>query len=302
MERLELLDQFLNENGFSFLAEVPMKNYTTFKIGGNCRRMVWPSSVNEIVSLFFFCHNHQIPLYLVGNGSNLLVADSGIDGVVLQLGGRFSKISMEGKDRIVCEAGAALSKACIFARDHSLSGMEFAYGIPGSVGGAAYMNAGAYGGEMKDIIAWCEHVDENGTVERLTREELEFSYRRSVYTGKNRCITKVCFQLSFGVSKEIGKAMEDYMERRRAKQPLEYPSAGSTFKRPKGGYASALIDQCGLKGYSYGGAMVSEKHAGFVINYKNATCADVLQVIKEVSEKVLEKTGFVLEPEIKFLP
>ena len=164
------------------------------------------------------------------------------------------------------------------------------------------MNAGAYGGEMKDIIAWCEHVDPEGNIVRVAGEELSFSYRSSIYTDGENCITRVCFDLKPGNREEISAAMEDYMERRRSKQPLEFPSAGSTFKRPKGGYASALIDQCGLKGYSCGGAKVSEKHAGFIINYKNATCEDVLRLIEEVSHKVKEETGFVLEPEVKLLP
>lgn len=301
MDRLDLLDQFLNENGFAFSKEVPMKDYTSFKIGGNCRRMIWPSSVEEIERLVAYCNENKVPFYLVGNGSNLLVPDEGLDGVVLQLGGRFSGIALEG-NKVICEAGATLAKACVFAREQGLSGMEFAYGIPGSVGGAAYMNAGAYGGEMKDVIVWCEHVGEDGTLGKYTVKELDFSYRHSVYSNSKNCITRVCFELKPGDPAEIGAAMEDYMERRRSKQPLEFPSAGSTFKRPKGGYASALIDQCGLKGYSCGGAKVSEKHAGFVINYNNATCGDVLRLISEVSQKVEEKTGFILEPEVKLLP
>ncbi len=302
MDCLAVLDQFLKENQIAFSAEVPMKDYTTFKIGGNCRRMVWPSSGCEIRKLLTFCREKQLPLYLVGNGSNLLVADGGLDGIVLQLGSRFSGIFLEGETQVVCESGATLARACVFAKDHGLTGMEFAYGIPGSVGGAAYMNAGAYGGEMKDIIAWCEHVDPEGNIVRVAGEELSFSYRSSIYTDGENCITRVCFDLKPGNREEISAAMEDYMERRRSKQPLEFPSAGSTFKRPKGGYASALIDQCGLKGYSCGGAKVSEKHAGFIINYKNATCEDVLRLIGEVSHKVEEETGFVLEPEVKLLP
>lgn len=302
MDALALLDQFLTENKIAFSAEVPMKDYTTFKIGGNCRRMIWPSSVSEIQMILKFRQETPFLLYLIGNGSNLLVSDEGIDGVVLQLGSRFSAISLDGETDIVCESGASLARVCVFAREHRFSGLEFAYGIPGSVGGAAYMNAGAYGGEMKDVIAWCEHFDQMGNLKRLSGEELNFSYRHSIYTDTENCIVRVCFRLKCGRREEIGAAMDDYMERRRSKQPLEFPSAGSAFKRPKGGYASALIDQCGLKGYSCGGAKISEKHAGFIVNYKNATCKDVLKLMCEVSDKVRKETGFVLEPEVKQLP
>lgn len=302
MDRLTLLDRFLEENGIAFSAEVPMKKYTTFRIGGNCRRMVWPSSAEKIRRVMAFCKKGGIPLYLMGNGSNLLVADEGVDGAVLQLGGSFSSIVLEGDSGLLCEAGATLAQACVFARDQGLAGLEFAYGIPGSVGGAAYMNAGAYGGEMKDVILWCEAVDRGGNIRRFSGEELAFSYRHSVFTGRDDCITRVCFGLRPGNREEIGAAMDDYMNRRRTKQPLEFPSAGSTFKRPEGGYASALIDQCGLKGFACGGAKVSEKHAGFIINWKEATCGDVLALIDEVSRQVKEKTGFVLEPEVKMLP
>jgi len=302
MNRFEKLDALLEKEEIAFADSVPMKDYTTFRIGGACKRMVWPSSVNEIQKIFTACRETKLPLYLVGNGSNLLVSDDGIDGVVLQLGGRFSAIALENETQIICEAGVSLAKVCVFARDHGLTGLEFAYGIPGSVGGAAYMNAGAYGGEVKDVILWCEHVERDGTVKRVPAEDLEFSYRHSRYCETDDCIVRVCFSLKPGKREEITSAMEDFMDRRRTKQPLELPSAGSTFKRPVGGYASALVDQCGLKGFSCGGAKVSEKHAGFVVNFNHATCKDVLELIASVKEQVFEKTGFVLEPEVKMLP
>ena len=279
-----------------------MRDYTSFHIGGACKRMVWPKSEEELAKILSYCDENGLPLYLVGNGSNLLVADEGIDGVVVQLGARFSGIRLEEGNLLVCEAGATLAKVCVFAREHSLTGLEFAYGIPGSVGGAAYMNAGAYGGEMKDVVAYCEHIAPDGTRGRLSGDELGFSYRHSAYCENGFCVSRVAFRLQPGDPKKIAAAMEDYMTRRKTKQPLEFPSAGSTFKRPEGNYASALIDQCGLKGVTCGGAQVSEKHAGFVINAGGATCADVLNLMDRVRDEVEKQTGYRLEPEVKMIP
>ena len=302
MEAIKLLDEYAQALGCEIRKDVPMRDYTTFKIGGACERLVEPSSVEQISGVLAFCREHGIPLTLVGNGSNLLVSDTGIPGCVLHLGNLFSNITLEENNIVCCEAGASLAKTCVFAQKFALSGLEFAYGIPGSVGGAAYMNAGAYGGEVKDVILSCEHVDESGKQNRFTANELQFSYRHSIYSEKPYCITRIRFRLTLGNREEIRNKMEDFMGRRRAKQPLEYPSAGSTFKRPEGAYASALIDQCGLKGFSVGGARVSEKHAGFVINAGGATYADVRELICRVTGVVKEKTGFVLEPEVKIIP
>lgn len=302
MGPIDLLDKYAESIGCPLQKQVSMRDYTTFKIGGACERFVEPENAEQVAGIMAFCREYKVPLYLLGNGSNLLVSDDGLPGCVLHLGNRFARIVLEDEHTICCEAGASLAKACVFAQEHGLAGMEFAYGIPGSVGGAAYMNAGAYGGEVKDVIVSCEHIDGDGTFGCFTGGGLDFSYRHSAYSGSDKCITHVRFRLEPGNPAEIRARMDDYMGRRKAKQPLEYPSAGSTFKRPAGGYASALIDQCGLKGFSVGGARVSEKHAGFVINGNDARCSDVLELIRRVSEIVKEKTGFILEPEVKLLP
>lgn len=217
--------------------------------------------------------------------------------MVILIGNDFSEISSLSDTEIYCQSGALLSSFCVFARENSLSGAEFAYGIPGSVGGAVYMNAGAYGGEIKDIISYCDVIDENDELKRLTPEELCLSYRHSSIMGTEKIIVGAAFSLRKGDASEIKSAMDDFMSRRKTKQPLEYGSAGSTFKRPEGSYASLLIDECGLKGYSVGGAQVSEKHAGFVINKDNATFSDVMSLIEDVKRIVKEKTGYVLECE-----
>ena len=217
--------------------------------------------------------------------------------MVILIGNDFSEISSLSETEIYCQSGALLSSFCVFARENSLSGAEFAYGIPGSVGGAVYMNAGAYGGEIKDIISYCDVIDENNEVKRLIPDELCLSYRHSLIMGTEKIIVGAAFSLKKGDKSEIKAAMDDFMNRRKTKQPLEYGSAGSTFKRPEGNYGSLLIDECGLKGYSVGGAQVSEKHAGFVINKDNATFSDVMSVIEDVRRIVKEKTGYVLECE-----
>ncbi len=302
MERFEEFDRCLEKSGCNFSKDVPMRDLTTFRIGGNCSRLVEAESEAQISGVLSCCKQFDIPLYFLGNGSNLLVSDDGIDGCVLHLGSSFSKIDFMEDHVLCCEAGISLAKVCVFACEHELSGLEFAYGIPGSIGGAAYMNAGAYGGEMKDVIIRCDHIKRNGEQGFLTGEQLDFAYRHSAYSESDDCITKVYLKLVPGKKDEIRAKMDDYMSRRKSKQPLEYPSAGSTFKRPVGGYASALIDQCGLKGFSVGGAAISEKHAGFVINKGSATSKDVLDLVAQVRKIVKDKTGFLLEPEIKQIP
>lgn len=276
-----------------------MSLHTTFKIGGNARLVVYPQNEEQISELVKCAKAENIRLIAIGNGSNLLVDDDGIDACVLILGEHFSQIKLIDDETIYAKAGAKLIALCRFAYEHSLSGLEFAYGIPGSAGGAAFMNAGAYGGEMKDVLYKCEHIDKNGDIGFLENDDLKLSYRHSAYYDNGAVITGLYLKLKKGEKSEIKEKMDDLIGRRRAKQPLEYPSAGSTFKRPEGYFAGALIEQCNLKGKSVGGAQVSEKHAGFVINKGGATCKDVLDLCKYCSDKVMEETGVKLEMEIR---
>jgi UDP-N-acetylmuramate dehydrogenase len=246
----------------------------------------------------------ETPFVVLGNGSNVLVRDKGFPGAIVSTLGNFKKLELSGKAEISCGAGISIAELCEFAAENALTGLEFAYGIPGSAGGAVYMNAGAYGGEMRDVVRGVKYLDEDVRFQEISGAALDFSYRRSAFTGRNRVITEVRFssdKIKKGDPLEIRAKMDDLMARRKSKQPLEFPSAGSAFKRPEGAYASALIDRCGLKGLRVGGAQVSEKHAGFIINAGGATCADVQNLIKLIQETVKNKTGFDLECEIKII-
>lgn len=278
-----------------------MKLHTTFKIGGAAKVAVFPKNADEVSRIVSCARENNIRLVTVGNGSDLLVSDNGIDGTALIISNKMSEIELIDDETIFAQAGASLAQLCRFALENSMSGLEFAYGIPGSCGGAAFMNAGAYGGEMKDVLFKCEHIDENGNKGFFENEQLCFSYRKSVYTDNNFVITGIYCKLKKGNYEEIKSKMDDFLQRRKSKQPLEYPSGGSTFKRPEGNYASALIEQCGLKGFSVGDAQVSEKHAGFVINKGDATCEDVLKLCEKVKQVVFEKTGYELEMEVRFV-
>jgi len=247
------------------------------------------------------CKAQGIRNHVIGNGSNLLVSDSGVRGIVFRIGAPMAKMEMLGDGKIRCEAGASLTALCNFALKHGLSGLEFAYGIPGSAGGAAYMNAGAYGGEMRDVLLSCRHITPDGSVGTFSGADLQLGYRKSVYSGQDYIITELLLQLKAGEPEAIRAAMEDKMQRRKAKQPLEYPSAGSTFKRPTGYFAGALIEECGLKGFTVGGAQVSEKHAGFVINKGGATTADILELIRRVQETVYTEKGVRLQTEVLYM-
>lgn len=277
----------------------PMSRHTTFKIGGPARLMVYPESEEHISLLVKECNRLACRYIVIGNGSNLLVDDGGIDAVVIQLGRNFSDVVMLDDTTVFAQSGAQLMKVCKTALDNSLSGLEFAYGIPGSCGGAAFMNAGAYGGEMKDVLIRCDHIDSDGKKGCLEGEELKLSYRHSAYYDNNCIVTGLYIKLKKGCQDEIKAKMEDFISRRKAKQPIEYPSAGSTFKRPEGYFAGALIEECNLKGLSVGGAQVSLKHAGFVINTGNATCNDVLSLCGKVADTVRAKKGVELEMEIR---
>lgn len=295
------LSKLLDQNKIEYKLNEPMKKHTTFKIGGNADFFVSPKNDKECLQVIKICNEHNIPYFIIGKGSNLLINDEGIRGVVICISKEMSDIKLISDDTIYCKSGASLISVCNFALENSLSGLEFAYGIPGNVGGAVYMNAGAYGGEIKDVILNCEYIDQNGEIKSITTDKMNLSYRHSVFSDKSLCIMSATFKLIKGNKQEIKAKMNDFMFRRKDKQPLEFPSAGSTFKRPEGSYASLLIDECGLKGYRVGGAEVSKKHAGFVINKSSATCSDVLKLIDDVRKIVLEKTGYLLEPEIKIL-
>ena len=293
--------KFADEHGIKYLEQEELSKHTSFKIGGPAEIFAKPASTEQVALIVDFCRKNEIPLLPLGKGSNVLAPDNGIEGVTMYFGSDFGKISLLDDETIYCEAGASLSALCKFALENELTGLEFAYGIPGSVGGAVFMNAGAYGGEIKDVIVFADHVDKEGKTGRFTGEELEMSYRHSVYSGKEYFITGAAFKLQKGDRTEIKAKMDDLLGRRFDKQPMDKPSAGSTFKRPEGAFASALIDQCGLKGYRIGGAEVSTKHAGFVVNIGGATAEDVLQLSGYIQEKVKNDTGFFIEPEIEIL-
>lgn len=292
---------FAEKFGAHIEFDAPMKKYTSFKCGGNARLLIIPDSSESLKEIISFCNSKSVKPLIIGNGSNLLVTDGGIDGVVIKIGSKLSKIELIDDTTIRCEAGASLKSLCMFALENSLSGLEFAYGIPGTLGGAVYMNAGAYGGEMKDVLYSCKHIDTDGVDGELSKNELDLRYRGSAYTDNGYTIVSAVLKLKNADKTEIKASMDDKLQRRKDKQPLEYPSAGSTFKRPEGYFAGALIESCGLKGYSVGGAQVSNKHAGFVINKNGATATDVLNLIKDVQRIVYEKHGVMLETEVKII-
>lgn len=299
MKTLELIEQKAEGLGCRCLRQEPMSLHTTFRIGGPADLFVTVENLRQLREIAAACREQEVPIQLLGNGSNLLVSDSGIRGVVIRLSGDFARVAREGETGICCGAGATLASACVFARDNNLTGLEFAWGIPGSAGGAAYMNAGAYGGEMKDVLRSCEHMTPDGKIEICTGEELALSYRRSAYTGGENVILFLHMQLEKGHHSAIASQMEELMNRRREKQPYDMPSAGSIFKRPEGYFAGTLIEQCGLKGKTVGGAQVSPKHAGFIVNTGGATCKDVQTLIAQIQETVKKETGVQLECEVR---
>ncbi len=287
------------------LWDEPMKNHTSFKIGGPAAALCAPKNRRQLLELVGFVQREGVDSWYIGNGSNLLVSDEGLNGVAILLDSGFDgEIELDGTV-LLSPAGKKLSAVCAAACAAGLTGLEFAYGIPGSVGGAVYMNAGAYGGEMKDRLLWVEYLAPTGEIVRLEQEQMGLSYRHSCFMEEGMqgsCIVRAAFGLQRGEKAAIQSEMDRILNQRRQKQPLEYPSAGSTFKRPQGAFAAQLIDQCGLKGFTVGGAQVSEKHAGFVINTGKATCADVLELTRQVRECVQEKTGYLLELEVRQLP
>ncbi len=295
-----LLDQTAQALGCPLRVDEPMARHTTFQIGGPADRFLTVENAAQLQGLLSCLRQAGIPYLVLGKGSNLLVSDKGIRGAVLHLGGDFKKVEVLPDGRTLrAGAGAPLASVCALARERSLTGLEFAWGIPGSVGGGAYMDAGAYGGEMRDVVSRVLHLGPDGAPGEARGEELCFGYRKSRYTGGEDIITAVEFTLQPGDPAAIAGKMEELMARRKDKQPYDMPSAGSVFKRPQNGFAAALIEQCGLKGRRVGGAQVSEKHAGFIVNTGGATCQDVLELISVIQKTVEEQTGTRLECEVR---
>ncbi|PHV71879.1 UDP-N-acetylenolpyruvoylglucosamine reductase [Sporanaerobium hydrogeniformans] len=278
----------------------PLKDYTSFKIGGPADALILPPSIEVLGKVIRACQRQQVPFYIIGNGSNLLVDDEGLEGIVIQLYRNFAKIEVEG-NYLIASSGALLSKIATVALEHSLTGLEFAHGIPGTLGGAVAMNAGAYGGEMKDVLVSSLVMDQKGEIFSLSKEELELGYRTSKVQREGYIVLEATLELNPGEKKKIQECMKDLSGRRREKQPLDKPSAGSTFKRPEGHFAGKLIMDAGLRGYQIGGALVSEKHCGFIVNDGTATYKDVCMLIKAVQRIVGEKFGVQLEPEVRIL-
>ena len=280
------------------LEQEPMCKHTTFRIGGAAKYFAMPKNTAEIQTLIAYCKEHKLDYCVLGNGSNVLFTDAGYDGLIIQIGSAMSEIRVDGTS-VYAQAGAILARVANLAYEAGLTGMEFAAGIPGSIGGAIVMNAGAYGGEMKDILQKVTVLTPDGTVQTLSVEELELSYRHSIIPEKGYLVISAVLKLQPGNADEIQSIMDDLKEKRVSKQPLEYPSAGSTFKRPEGYFAGKLIQDAGLRGFRVGGAQVSEKHCGFIINRDRATSTDICQLMQQVSEIVYEKFGVRLEPEVK---
>ncbi len=283
---------FLNEE---------LKNHTSFRVGGACKALISVNSCESAGELISLCNLTNTPYLILGKGSNMLICDEGFDGIVFLIGKDFSGVRLIDETTIECDAGTPLAQAVYFAYQHELTGFEFAWGIPGTVGGAVFMNAGAYGGEISDIILSTQQLDKNGESSAFNKDQLDLGYRHSVFSGGDYLITKAVFRLKKGDKMAIRERMDHLMFRRKDKQPLEFPSAGSTFKRPEGSFASLLIEQCGLKGMHVGDAEVSKKHSGFVINKGNATFKDIIQLIEQVKTIVFEKTGYKLDCEVRII-
>lgn len=275
-----------------------MKSHTTFRVGGPADYFVVPGDAEELRKLILLCRKEQMPYYVLGNGSNLLVGDRGVRGVVIQIYKEMNQIRVDG-DILTAQAGASLAAVANSALEHGLTGFEFAAGIPGTLGGASVMNAGAYGGELKDVLVSVRVLTKEGEILTLSNKELKLGYRTSIIPEKGYIVLEASIRLCHGDKEEIKSRMDELREKRVSKQPLEYPSAGSTFKRPAGYFAGKLIQDAGLSGFTVGGAQISEKHSGFVINTGSATAADIRVLIYQVSQRVKEASGVELEPEVK---
>lgn len=291
-----MVKDFFLENNITFSENESLKKHTTFKIGGNAKFIAWPSSEQQAVILLKFLKENNIKYFILGRGSNVIFRDEGFDGVIVKTSS-MNNIEIEG-DIVYAQSGVLLNSLCKAVQAKSFTGIEFCYGIPGNVGGAVYMNAGAYGGEICQNIIKVRCVDDKFNIVNLDVKDCNFSYRHSIFQENNYLILGCFFQLQQGDGQQILNFMEDIMGRRIDKQPLDKPSAGSSFKRPKGYFAAALIEECGLKGCSVGGAQVSEKHSGFIINKGGATCKDVIELADYVEKVVFEKTGVKIEKEM----
>ena len=307
MDRFECLQQELAQvcPGLEVRVNEPMSRHTSFRIGGPARLMALPKSPAQAKAAVLAAREADIVPFFLGNGSNLLVPDEGVERFLIQPAGRYSVDGLnrvwEEHGQLCAGGGVSLAMLASAALGRNLTGLEFASGIPGSVGGAVVMNAGAYGGEMAQVLTSVTALDLNGNIETIPAERCGFGYRKSIFSDGQRLVLEARFQLNSGDSEAIRARMDELAAKRKEKQPLEYPSAGSMFKRPEGYFAAALIDQCGLKGFTVGGAQVSEKHAGFVVNRGGATCADVLELVRQVQARVQEQTGVALEMEVKVL-
>lgn len=301
MNKFENVYKLAEELGANAQYGVAMSTMTTFKIGGAAGLYIEAETKKQLSSLIKYMNDNKIDYIVIGKGSNVLVNDNGIDKVVIKLKGEFCEVSMLDDTTIYCGAGLSLAGLCKEAESKSLSGLEFAWGIPGSVGGAAFMNAGAYGGEMKDVLYSVTHIDKHGKLGVIKSSDLDLGYRHSIYKVNGFTIIGVTLKLKLDSKNSIRERMDDYMGRRKDKQPLEFPSAGSVFRRPEGNYAGALIEKCGLKGKSVGGAQVSPKHAGFIVNTGSATAEDVKNLVALIQKTVKKETGYSLQREIIFL-
>ncbi len=296
MEFYEALKK-VSEN---LLKDESMKKHTSFKIGGNAEYLVIPESFSEIKDVIDLCKNYGVSYTVIGNGSNILISDDGISGVIIKISSGLSSVKIDGEN-VFAEAGVLLSTLANKVKTERLTGLEFASGIPGTLGGALVMNAGAYGGEMKDVVKKIGYLDSDGEIKEISGKDAGFGYRKSIFNDSQKIILYAELSLKKGDIGEISDKMQELNQKRKDKQPLNFPSAGSTFKRPEGYFAAKLIEDAGLKGYTVGGAKVSEKHAGFVVNFNDATAEDVKKLMEDVKDKVFEKFGVTLEPEVKFL-
>ncbi|CCQ97958.1 UDP-N-acetylenolpyruvoylglucosamine reductase [[Clostridium] ultunense Esp] len=300
MEISKLYTLFKDKSFGEILFDEPMKNHTSFKIGGPADIMVIPNTEREVIESIKFCRDNHIKYFIMGNGTNLLVKDTGIRGVVIKIANGFDNIEIDG-NKVICQSGTLISVIAKEALRQSLAGFEFASGIPGTIGGAITMNAGAYGGEMKDIVTKVRVLDKNNNVVELTNGEMNFRYRGSTVIDQELVVLGVELELEEGEYSQIEEKMKDLTHRRVSKQPLDLPSGGSTFKRPTGFYAGKLIDDAGLRGIRYGDAQISEKHCGFMVNRGEATFDEVFTLIKTVQKIVYDKFNIMLEPEIKII-
>lgn len=303
MKDTDLFEKELNEifSSDRILKNEPMSRHTSLRIGGNTDYMVFPATIDEIRLTIKLCRKYDMPYYIMGNGSNLLVSDSGYRGLIIKLSDRFSNISVEEDGTVLAQAGVLMSKLSNVIAANSLTGFEFGAGIPGTLGGAVAMNAGAYGGEMQQVVISATVIDGDGNIRTLSNKELEFGYRSSVIQKKDLCVLEAMLKLNKGDKRQILDKIRELNHLRQSKQPLDKFSAGSTFKRPEGHFAGKLISDAGLRGFQIGDAAVSEKHCGFLVNKGNATAGDFMKLIKEVTRIVNEKYGVLLEPEVKFL-